>query len=160
MLRYRSFLIVACALLAGLLVQGCGKSPYDKKAGERGLRTKAGEDVTVALPPKDAVQRRSGWADKFNPVKLIGQKKDRTLPTPAFKTPPEIWMEPLYRKSDDQQHPWTLPGLEEVMVAQGGTAKDAWNLWLKKNVFKKIFGYLAGCEFWLKLELRFWILVG
>lgn len=85
----------------------------------------------MALPPKDAVQRRSGWADKFNPVKLIGKKKDRTLPTPAFKTPPEIWMEPLYRKSDDQQHPWTLPGLEEVMVAQGGTAKDAWNLWLE-----------------------------
>ena len=31
---------------------------------------------------------------------------------------------------------------------------------LKKNLANKIFGYLARCEFWLKLGLRFWILVG
>ena len=31
---------------------------------------------------------------------------------------------------------------------------------LKKNLVNKIFGYLARCEFWLKLGLRFWIFVG
>ena len=31
---------------------------------------------------------------------------------------------------------------------------------LKKNLANKIFGYLARCEFWAKLGLRFWILVG
>ena len=31
---------------------------------------------------------------------------------------------------------------------------------LKKNLANKIFGYLARCEFWLKLGWRFWILVG
>ena len=31
---------------------------------------------------------------------------------------------------------------------------------LKKNFLKKMFGYLARCEFWAKIGLRFWILVG
>ena len=31
---------------------------------------------------------------------------------------------------------------------------------LKKNLTNKIFGYLARCDFWAKLGLRFWILVG
>ena len=31
---------------------------------------------------------------------------------------------------------------------------------LKKNFLKKIFGYEARCEFWVKIGLRFWILVG
>ena len=31
---------------------------------------------------------------------------------------------------------------------------------LKKKFIKKIFGYLARCEFWLKLRFRFWILQG
>ena len=31
---------------------------------------------------------------------------------------------------------------------------------LKKNFLKKIFGYEARYEFWLKIGLRFWILVG
>ena len=31
---------------------------------------------------------------------------------------------------------------------------------LKKNLANKFFGYLARCEFWRKLGLRFWILVG
>ena len=31
---------------------------------------------------------------------------------------------------------------------------------LKKNLVNKIFGYLARCEFWAKIGLRFWILVG
>ena len=31
---------------------------------------------------------------------------------------------------------------------------------LKKKFLKKIFGYLARCEFWAKIGLRFWILVG
>ena len=31
---------------------------------------------------------------------------------------------------------------------------------LKKNLANKIFGYLVRCDFWVKLELRFWILVG
>ena len=30
----------------------------------------------------------------------------------------------------------------------------------KKNFVNKIFGYLARCEFWAKMGLRFWILVG
>ena len=36
------------------------------------------------------------------------------------------------------------------------------NSWpeLKKNLANKIFGYLARCDFWLKLGLRFWIFVG
>ena len=29
---------------------------------------------------------------------------------------------------------------------------------LKKNLIKKIFGYLASCEFWLKSSWKFWIL--
>ena len=31
---------------------------------------------------------------------------------------------------------------------------------LKKNFLKKFFGYLARCEIWTKLGLRFWIFVG
>ena len=31
---------------------------------------------------------------------------------------------------------------------------------LKKNFLKKIFGYEARCEFWVKIRMRFWILVG
>ena len=31
---------------------------------------------------------------------------------------------------------------------------------LKKNFLKKVFGYLARCEFWVKLRLRFWIFEG
>ena len=31
---------------------------------------------------------------------------------------------------------------------------------LKKNLANKYFGYLARCEFWAKIGLRFWILVG
>ena len=31
---------------------------------------------------------------------------------------------------------------------------------LKKTFLKKIFGYEARCEFWVKIGLRFWILVG
>ena len=31
---------------------------------------------------------------------------------------------------------------------------------LKKKLANKIFGYLARCEFWIKLGLRFWIFVG
>ena len=31
---------------------------------------------------------------------------------------------------------------------------------LKKNLANKIFRYLARCEFWAKIGLRFWILVG
>ena len=31
---------------------------------------------------------------------------------------------------------------------------------LKKNLANKIFGYLARCEFWAKIGLRFLILVG
>ena len=31
---------------------------------------------------------------------------------------------------------------------------------LKKNFLEKIFGYEARCEFWVKIGLRFWILVG
>ena len=31
---------------------------------------------------------------------------------------------------------------------------------LKKKFLKKIFGYEARCEFWAKIGLRFWILVG
>ena len=31
---------------------------------------------------------------------------------------------------------------------------------LKKNFLKTIFGYEARCEFWVKIGLRFWILVG
>ena len=34
------------------------------------------------------------------------------------------------------------------------------NILLKKNLANKIFGYLARCEFWAKIGLRFWILVG
>ena len=32
--------------------------------------------------------------------------------------------------------------------------------WLKKNLANKIFGYLARCDFWSKIGLRFWIFVG
>ena len=35
-----------------------------------------------------------------------------------------------------------------------------WAVMLKKNLANKIFGYEARCDFWSKLELRFWILVG
>ena len=31
---------------------------------------------------------------------------------------------------------------------------------LKKNLANKIFGYEARCDFWAKLGLRFWILLG
>ena len=35
--------------------------------------------------------------------------------------------------------------------------EDHVTLKLKKNFLKKIFGYEARCEFWLKLRFRFWI---
>ena len=31
---------------------------------------------------------------------------------------------------------------------------------LKKNFLKKISGYLARCDFWANLVLRFWVFVG
>ena len=54
-------------------------------------------------------------------------------------------------------------------LAEVPTHVSFWTTWqprarsweeLKKNLVNKIFGYLARCEFWAKLGLRFWILVG
>ena len=45
-----------------------------------------------------------------------------------------------------------------------GEQSESWDAslssWLKKNFLKKVFGYEARCEFWVKIGLRFWIWVG
>ena len=46
-----------------------------------------------------------------------------------------------------------LPADKADQILEGWTQ-------LKNNFLKKIFGYLATCEFWLRLGWRFWIFVG